>query len=350
MFKNIESAIMRIEQNYSLLKHNTFGLDVKASYFIEYENETELQKLLRDEFFLSQRFWHIGQGSNLLFIGDFDGIIVHSAIQGLERIKEDENSIWLKVGAGNDWDSLVAYCVENEWGGLENLSLIPGEVGASAVQNIGAYGAEVSERIEEVHAYSLETSEKRIFANRECNYSYRHSFFKEPENKGKYYVTQLVFRLDKKPELRLDYGNIRNYTAGKPLSLKTVREAVIAIRESKLPDPKKTGNAGSFFVNPYFCRNHFLSLQKQYPDIPFHPVNEEVVKVPAAWLIEQCGLKGKTRGGAAVHEQQPLVIINQNNATGEDIASLAEEIRQAVKEKFFIELEAEVNYIPPLPE
>jgi UDP-N-acetylmuramate dehydrogenase len=345
--QNIESTVMRIEQNYSLLKHNTFGLDVKAMYFVEYENETELQKLLHDEFFFSQCVCHIGQGSNLLFLGDFKGIIIHSAIQGVEQIKENENSIWLKVGAGNDWDSLVAYCVENGWGGLENLSLIPGEVGASAVQNIGAYGVEVSERIEEVHSYSVKTSEKRIFTNRECHYSYRHSFFKDPENKGKYYVTHVVFQLDKKPELRLDYGNIRKYITGKPLSLETVREAVIAIRKSKLPDPQKTGNAGSFFVNPYFCMNHFLKLQKRYPDIPHYPVNEKVVKVPAAWLIEQCGLKGKSLGGAAIHEKQPLVIINQNNATGEEIALLAEEVRRAVKEKFVIELQAEVNYILP---
>ena len=336
---------MRIEQNYSLLKHNTFGLDVKTNYFVEYETETDLQKLLRDEFFFSQRFWHIGQGSNLLFLSDFDGIIVHSAIQGIEKIMEDERSVWLKTGAGNDWDSFVAYCVKNGWGGLENLSLIPGEVGASAVQNIGAYGAEVSERIEEVHAYSLETGEKQIFSNAECNYSYRNSFFKQPENKGKYYVTHVVFKLSKQPEFRLDYGNIREYTAEKPVSLQTVREAVIAVRKSKLPDPKKTGNAGSFFMNPYIYKEHFQRLKKLYPDIPCYPVSEEMVKVPAAWLIEQCGMKGKTAGGAAVHEKHALIIINKGNATGQEIASLAEEIRKAVKEKFDIELQPEVNYI-----
>jgi len=336
---------MRIEKNYSLLKHNTFGLDVKTKYFVEYETEADLQKLLCDEFFFSQSFWHIGEGSNLLFLGDFDGIIVHSAIRGIEKIKEDEHSVWLKVGAGNDWDSLVAYCVENGLGGLENLSLIPGEAGASAVQNIGAYGAEVSECIEEVHAYSLETGEKLIFSNAECEYSYRNSFFKKPENKGKYYVIHVVFKLSKKPEFRLDYGNIREYLAEKPVSLQTVREAVIAIRKSKLPDPKDTGNAGSFFVNPYISLEHFQQLKKQYPNIPHYPVNETMVKIPAAWLIEQCGLKGRTVGGAAVHEKHALVIINKNRATGQDIALLAEEICKGVKEKFDIELQAEVNYI-----
>jgi len=336
---------MRIEQNYSLLKYNTFGLDVKTSYFVEYDTEADLQKLLCDEFFFSQRFWHIGQGSNLLFLSDFDGIIVHSAIQGIEKVKEDDNLIELKVGAGNDWDSFVAYCVGNGWGGLENLSLIPGEVGASAVQNIGAYGVEVSERIEEVHAYSLETGEKRIFSNAECKYSYRNSFFKNPENKGKYYVVHVVFKLFKQPEFRLDYGNIREQLAENSVTLQTVREAVIAIRKSKLPDPKKTGNAGSFFVNPHIPIEHFQQLKKQYPDIPHYPINGEIVKLPAAWLIEQCGLKGKTVGGAAVHEKQALVIINQNQATGQDIVSLAEEICKAVNRKFNIELQPEVNYI-----
>jgi len=336
---------MRIEQNYSLLKHNTFGLDVKAKYFVEYETEADLQKLLNDEFFFSQQFWHIGQGSNLLFLGDYDGIIVHSTIQGIEKIKEDKQSVWLKVGAGNDWDSLVAYCVEKGWGGLENLSLIPGEAGASAVQNIGAYGAEVSERIEEVHAYSLETGEKRIFSNAECDYSYRNSFFKKLENRGKYYVVHVVFKLSKQPEFRLDYGNIREYLTGKPVSLQTVREAVIAIRRSKLPDPKEIGNAGSFFMNPYISMEHFQQLKKLYPDMPHYPVDEEKTKIPAAWLIEQCGMKGKTLGGAAVHEKHALILINQNHATGQDIASLAEEICKAVRAKFEVELQPEVNYI-----
>ncbi|GHT14790.1 UDP-N-acetylenolpyruvoylglucosamine reductase [Bacteroidia bacterium] len=336
---------MRIEQNYSLLKHNTFGLDVKTRYFVEYESEADLLKLLRDEYFFSQRFWHIGRGSNLLFLGDFDGIIVHSAIGGIEIIKEDADWVCLKAGAGNDWDAFVAHCVENGWGGLENLSLIPGEVGASAVQNIGAYGVEVSEYIEEVHTYFIETGEKRIFSGAECNYAYRHSFFKEPENKGKYYITQVVFKLSKKPQFKLDYGNIREQLAGKPVSLDSVRQSVIAIRESKLPDPEKIGNAGSFFVNPYICIAHYEGLKKHYPNMPHYPVNDEVVKIPAAWLIDQCGLKGKTVGGAAIHEKQPLVIINQNQATGEDIAALAEEVCRAVKEKFFIDLQPEVNYI-----
>jgi len=344
----INYPFMRIEQNYSLLKHNTFNLDVKTDYFVEYENEIELQKLFRDEFFLSNRFFHIGQGSNLLFLGDFKGIILHSAIRGITKIKEDEHSVWIKAGAGNDWDSFVAYCVENGWGGLENLSFIPGEVGSSAVQNIGAYGVEACELIDEVHAYSLETGEKRIFSNAECDYAYRYSFFKNPENKGKFIIVDVVYRLSKNPEFRLDYGNIRDYFIDKPVSLQAVREAVVDIRESKLPDPKVTGNAGSFFVNPCIPKEYFLKLKESYPDIPdipYFPVNEEMIKIPAGWLIDQCGLKGKTLGGAAVHENHALVLINKNNATAQDIVLLAKEISKIVKEKFYIELYPEVNYI-----
>jgi UDP-N-acetylmuramate dehydrogenase len=336
---------MRIYENYSLLKHNTFNLDVKTRWFVEYESEADLQKLLKDEYFFSQPFWHIGQGSNLLFLSDFNGVIIHSAIKGMEVLEENEHQVRLKVGASEVWDSLVEYCVEKGWGGIENLSLIPGEVGASACQNIGAYGVEASDCIAEVHAYALETGEKRIFTNEDCDYSYRNSFFKKPENKGLYYITHVIYRLSKQPEFKLDYGNLKSRLEGKDVNLQTVREAVISIRESKLPDPKKLGNAGSFFMNPYLCMSHYEGLKKKYPDIPHYPVDEEVVKISAAWLIDRCGLKGKTVGGAAIHENQPLVIVNQGNATGEEIALLAEEVRRTVYEKFKIELQPEVIYI-----
>ena len=336
---------MQIYENYSLLKHNTFNLDVKTRWFVEYESEEDLQKLLSDEYFLSQTFWHIGQGSNLLFLENFNGVIIHSQIKGIEIIQEDETAVWLKVGASEDWDNFVAHCVKNNWGGIENLSAIPGEVGASAFQNIGAYGAEVSDTITEVHTYFLKNAEKRIFSNEECNYSYRHSFFKEPENRGLYYITHVVYKLSKKPEFKLDYGNLRTYLEGKEINLQTIREAVISIRESKLPNPKEEGNAGSFFTNPYVCIAHYEELKEKHPEIPCYPVNEETVKIPAAWLIEQCGLKGKTLGGAAISEKQPLVIVNKKQATGDEIALLAEEVRKAVKDKFAIELQPEVNYI-----
>ncbi|MDR1762492.1 MAG: UDP-N-acetylmuramate dehydrogenase [Dysgonamonadaceae bacterium] len=336
---------MRIKQNYSLKKHNTFGLDVRTKYFLEYENEADLYTLMRDEYFFSEQFMHIGQGSNLLFLGDYNGIIVHSAIVGAEILSEDEDSVLLSVGSGHDWDSLVSLCVENGWGGLENLSLIPGEAGAAAVQNIGAYGAEAADCIEEVHTFYLVEGEKRIFKKSECGYGYRTSFFKQEDNRGKYFVSRVVFRLSKKPEFNIDYGDVRKRLENKEITLKNVRNAVIEIRREKLPNVSEIGSAGSFFMNPYICKEHYEGLKKHYPDIKHYPVNEEVVKIPAAWLIEKCGLKGKTLGGAQIYERQPLVIVNRGNAAGSDIAALAEEVQAAVKEKFFIDLKPEVNYV-----
>jgi UDP-N-acetylmuramate dehydrogenase len=336
---------MRIIENYSLLKHNTFHLDVKTRWFVEYESEADLQRLLCDEYFLSQSFLHIGQGSNLLFLGDFNGVIVHSGIRGMEIEKADDTHVRLKAGASEDWDALVRYCVEQGWGGIENLSGIPGEVGASAFQNIGAYGVEAADCIEEVHARHLPTGEKRIFRKEECAYAYRHSFFKEEAHRGLYYITHVVYRLSKKPEYTLDYGPVKSRLEGREINLQTIREVILAIRREKLPDPAVEGNAGSFFMNPHIGRAHYEALKQQYPAMPHYPVDEEVVKIPAAWLIEQCGLKGKTLGGAAVSAQQPLVLINRNGATGNDIALLAEEVRRAVQGTFGIELRPEVNYV-----
>jgi UDP-N-acetylmuramate dehydrogenase len=336
---------MRILSNYSLLQHNSFGLDVKTKFFVEYADEEDLQTLLRDEYFFSQQFWHIGQGSNLLFLGNYDGIIVHSAIRGIEKIDEDSDYVFLKAGAATLWDDFVAWCVDKGLGGIENLSLIPGEVGASAVQNIGAYGVEVADYIEEVHAYNLVSGEKTIFKTADCDYSYRNSVFKQDTERGKNFITHVVYRLRKKPIFRLDYGNLGKTLEVCKLTLHTVRDAVCAIRRAKLPDPKILGNAGSFFVNPYICIEHYESLKKQFPDIPCYPVNNEMVKTSAAWLIDQCGLKCHTHGGAAVHELQPLVIVNTGTATGADIAALADEIIAEVKKRFGIELKPEVNYI-----
>lgn len=334
---------MHIYENYSLLKHNTFHLNIKTRWFIEYESEEDLQKLQKDKHFCSQSIYHIGQGSNLLFLKNFKGIIIHSGIKGIEIIREDEEYISLKVGASENWDSFVSYCIEKGWGGIENLSLIPGEVGASAFQNIGAYGVEVSNIIDEVHTYSIVTKTKKIFSCKECNYSYRHSFFKK--SIGMFYITHVVYRLSKKPQFKLNYGNIKFALKGKEINLFTIREAIISIRQSYLPDPEVFGNAGSFFINPYICIAHYKKLKKQYIDIPCYPIDEKTVKIPAAWLIERCGGKGKRLGGAAIYEKQPLVIINQDNATSKDIVQLAEKIRSIVKDTFGIELQLEVTYL-----
>ncbi|MDR1720005.1 MAG: UDP-N-acetylmuramate dehydrogenase [Dysgonamonadaceae bacterium] len=336
---------MKIKENYSLLAHNTFGLDVKTRWFAEYESEEDLARFVSDTFFRSQQSCPVGQGSNLLFLDDFIGIIVHSAIRNVSVLKEDADWVYIQSGAGVVWDHLVAYCVQNGWGGIENLSLIPGEVGAAAVQNIGAYGSEIQDAIVEVHAFSLEKNQKVIFHRSECEFGYRESFFKKEPNKGRFYVTYVVFRFSKHPNFNLEYGNLKEVLHGKTITLQSVREAVIAIRQHKLPDPKLMGNAGSFFKNPYLCIAHLQGLRKAYPDMPFYPVNDEVVKVPAAWLIDQCGMKGATVGGAAIFERQPLVIVNKGGATGNDIAQLAEKVKTAVKQKFGVELRPEVNYI-----
>ena len=336
---------MKIFENYSLLKHNTFGLDIKTRWFVEYEDESDLEKLLSDEYFFSMSFIHIGQGSNLLFLGDYPGVVVHSSIKNIEILDENENDIRIKVGAGVDWDDFVAYCVSKGWGGIENLSLIPGEVGASAVQNIGAYGVEACDTLIEVHTYNVETGEKQLFRNEDCKFAYRHSIFKEEDYKGKNFIAYLVYKLSKKPVYNLEYGNLKEILDGKEVNLQTIRDAIISVRESKLPDPKTFGNAGSFFMNPYVCVAHYEELLKKYPNIPSYPVNEKVVKIPAAWLIEQCKLKGKTIGGAAIHDKQALVIINNGTATADDIASLASLVCDTVKEKFGIELNREVLFV-----
>ena len=336
---------MIIEENYSLLRHNTFGIDVKTRWFIEYESEAELKKILTDEYFLSLPFLQIGEGSNLLFLSDFDGIIMHSRIMGIEVLQKNTSFVDIKAGAGVMWEDLVAHCVEQNWGGIENLSFIPGETGAAAVQNIGAYGAEIKDCLLEVHAYNIETGVKEIFSNADCKYAYRESIFKTTHS-GKYILTHVVLRLSTQPVFNLEYGNLKEVLSSQPeINLWAIRNAIIRIRENKLPDPKKTGNAGSFFKNPYICKEHYEVLKLTYPEIPHYPVDEDVVKVPAAWLIDQCGWKGKQMGRAAVHNEQPLVLVNTGGATGADIATLAEAIRQDVKKVFLIDLEPEVLYI-----
>jgi len=329
----------------SLLPYNTFGIDVKADFFIEYDSIADLQETLQLDVVKSNRVLHIGGGSNLLFLGDFNGVILHSAIKSIEKVGEDVDSVFLEVGSGVVWDDLVAYCVDNGWGGLENLSLIPGEVGASAVQNIGAYGVEVQDVIVAVNAVEVANAVARTFSNAECRYGYRNSIFKN-ELKGKYIITTIVFRLDKKPVFKLNYQHLEEavLNAG-GVNLQNIRKTIIATRESKLPDPKVSGNAGSFFMNPVIAKDHFNSLKEKYPQIPHYYVSEKEEKVPAGWLIDQCGWKGKQIGHAGVHDKQALVIVNKGGASGAEIVYLAEQIQLSVKEAFGIVLHPEVNYI-----
>lgn len=336
---------MIIKENISLLSYNTFGIDARADYFIEYSSVEELQTALKSEIVKSNRLLHIGGGSNLLFMKDFKGVILHSAINFIKKVSEDADTVMLEAGAVVNWDDFVAYTVENGWGGVENLSLIPGEVGASAVQNIGAYGVEVQDVIVEVNAVEIETGESKTFSLEDCQYGYRESIFKK-ELKGKYIITSVVFKLQKQPEFKLNYQHLEaEVLKNGDINLQNIRQTIIAVRESKLPDPKIFGNAGSFFMNPVISKAHFNELLAQYPQMPHYFVSETEEKVPAGWLIDQCGWKGKQIGNAGVHDKQALVLVNKGGATGAEIVYLAEQIQASVKTKFGIELRAEVNYI-----
>lgn len=338
---------MNKQYDYSLLKHNTFGMDVKAACFVEYASVPELKQfLLGADFGRLTPVLHIGAGSNLLFTADFKGIILHSAIKGIAVVEEADEWVDVKVGAGEVWDDFVAYAVEHEWYGAENLSLIPGEVGASAVQNIGAYGVEAKDLILQVDAVSLATGEERTLSADECGYAYRQSVFKN-ELKGKYAVTYVTYRLYKQPVWHLDYGNIRAEMEreGCSLTLQNLRNVIIRIRREKLPDPQVTGNAGSFFMNPIVTEAEFCKLQKTYPDMPHYAAGEGRVKIPAGWMIDRCGWKGRALGRAAVHSRQALVLVNLGGASADEVIRLAEEVIRSVKEKFGVSLHPEVNYI-----
>lgn len=336
---------MRIEENFSLEKYNTFRLPVRTRWFMEYDNEEDLQKILSDEYFQENISIHIGGGSNLLFLNDYNGIVVHSQIKGIEVIEEKDDYLLLRIGAAEIWDDVVAYTVAKGWGGIENLSHIPGETGAAAIQNIGAYGVEIKDVIATVEAYNQFTTEKRIFTNAECEYAYRYSFFKNEHN-DPYIVTHIVLRLDKNPKnYCLDYGQLCAELGEKTLSPASVREAVIRVREQKLPDPAIIGNAGSFFMNPVISLMEFEKIKESYPAVPSYPASDGKVKVSAGWLIEQCGFKGKRYDSVGIYDKQALVLVNFGDATGNDIAILAESIRNAVRNKFGIELIPEVKYV-----
>lgn len=328
---------------YSLLPYNTFGIDVSASRFLEYASVAELKEYIAQGA-VTTPFLHIGGGSNLLFTKDYDGLILHSRIGGIEVTAEDSQTVSLRVGAGVVWDDFVACCVEHGWYGAENLSLIPGEVGASAVQNIGAYGVEVKDLITAVETVNIQGYE-RVYSVEECEYAYRNSIFKRPENKS-VFVTYVRFRLSKEERYTLDYGTIRQELAKYPApTLPIVRKVIIEIRESKLPDPKVTGNAGSFFMNPIVAKEKLEALQQDYPRIPYYELPDGRVKIPAGWMIDQCGWKGKSLGPAAVHDKQALVLVNRGGAKGSDIIALSDAVRASVRDKFGIDIHPEVNVI-----
>ncbi len=336
---------MKEYTNYPILRYNTFGMDVKTSCFVEYSSVSELQSFLSAKEY-SLPLLHIGGGSNLLFLSDFKGTILHSAIKGIDITGESDEWIDIKVGAGEVWDDFVSYTVSKGFYGAENLSIIPGEVGASAVQNIGAYGVEAKDIILTVHTVRISDSSERVFSNEECRYSYRNSIFKG-EMKRQYIVTHVTFRLRKSPEFHLSYGNISSELEKRNLSpsLVNIRDIIIEVRRSKLPEPEELGNAGSFFMNPMVSMQKFKQLESEFPDIPHYPVDENTVKIPAGWMIDRCGWKGRNIGPAGVYHKQALVLVNLGGATGKDISCLADEIIKSVYEKFGVDIHPEVNYI-----
>lgn len=336
---------MKITTNYSLLKLNTFGLDVSAKSYFQYTSEDELVSAIQQGIFKEEQVLVVGEGSNLLFLGDFQGIVIHPANDYIKVLNEDADVVHLEVGSGVNWDKLVEYTVNQGWWGIENLSLIPGQVGAAAIQNIGAYGAEISQVIQSVKAVELETGKSAVFKIEACKYDYRESVFKK-ELKGRYIITSVKVVLSKVPAPNLSYNHLEKEVLQRgEITLQNIRSTVIEIRESKLPDPLLLGNAGSFFMNPVIPQAHFRMLQQQFPQMPHFLLDGGKVKVPAAWLIEQCGWKGKRLGGAGVHDKQALVIVNHGGATGHDIAALAMRVREDVMSRFEIFLVPEVNFI-----
>jgi UDP-N-acetylmuramate dehydrogenase len=336
--------MIQIKENISLKEYNTLGIEVKSRYFVRTNTLDELKDVLGNhkECF---PFFIMGGGSNILFTKDYNGIIIQPALMGINIVENDSKACLVEVGAGENWDDFVAWAVENELGGIENLSLIPGSTGSSPIQNIGAYGVEVKDVIERVNFLDLETLELSSLINHECQFDYRNSIFKN-QLKNRVVITSVVFRLMHTPVFNLSYGNLQEETnkTGEP-TLKTVRDAVINIRRSKLPDPKEIGNAGSFFKNPVLDITTVRQLKNQFSAMPLFPVSDEWAKIPAGWLIEQCGWKGKRVGNAGVHDKQALVLVNYGKATGEELKNLALQISDSVFSKFSIKLEPEVNII-----
>jgi len=336
---------MKITQNHSLKTLNTFGIDVKATMYAEVNSIEDLPTLLQQ--FPNEPLLILGGGSNILFTRDFDGLVIKNAIKDIKVIKEDNQSVYLQAGAGVVWHDLVLYAIKYNYGGIENLSLIPGTVGAAPIQNIGAYGVELKDTFHSLDAFEIKSGTVKTFTNEQCEFGYRDSIFKRHE-KGKYIITSVTLKLSKNPTFNTSYGAIQDTLKEmkvNELSVKAISDAVCKIRRTKLPDPAVIGNAGSFFKNPEIPVKQFEELKTIFPTIPFYNTTPGKVKIPAGWLNEQAGWKGKVIGETGVHKMQALVLVNYGNAKGSEIKKLSEDIQKSVKEKFGIELETEVNII-----
>ena len=339
---------MTIQQNVDLLPYNTFGIQATAKYFTTIKSVEEAQRLFTTEVFKREKHLILGGGSNILLTKDFDGLVAKVQIVGKQILHEDDSCITLRVGAGENWHAFVMYCVERNYGGVENLSLIPGTVGAAPMQNIGAYGVEIKKNILSVEAVEISTSDVRYFDNQACKFGYRDSTFKQ-ELKDKFLITSVTLKLTKRDhDFNISYGSIDEtlkQLGSEKLSVNAISDAVIYIRSHKLPDPSRIGNAGSFFKNPSIQADLMDFIKKDFPSLPSYPSTDGLVKIPAAWLIEQCGWKGKTFDNIGVHQHQALVLVNYGGGKGEKIWELAMKIKESVKEKFNITLQPEVNVI-----
>lgn len=338
---------MQIHENISLKPYNTFSIDAKARYFAKFTNVDELAELLNSKLKTQNAKLIFGGGSNILFTKDFDGLVLKNELHGIELIKEDKNHYYVKAAAGENWNNFVMHCVKHNYAGLENLSLIPGNVGASPMQNIGAYGAEMKDVFENLEAMNRRDLKIHIFSTNDCAFGYRESIFKT-KYKNEFVILNVTFRLNKEPVFNTSYGAIEQELRKmqvRELSIQAISQAVINIRTSKLPNPAEIGNAGSFFKNPIITKKRFDALKKKHAEMPGYTSDESHIKVAAGWLIEQCGWKGYRKGDAGVHAKQALVLVNYNNATGKEIYDLSEEIMRSVKKKFDIALEREVNVV-----
>lgn len=338
---------MQVQENVSLKQYNTFGIEASARWFSSFTSQHELQELLALQQQKSTNRLILGGGSNMLLTKDVDGIVMKNKVKGIEVVNEDNEFIYLRSGAGENWHQLVQYAVQQNWGGLENLSLIPGNVGASPMQNIGAYGVEIKEVMQELHAWHIYDQQLVTFSNADCVFGYRESVFKR-KFKNEFVILNVTYKLRKQPVFHISYGAIQQELEKmgvKELSVKAISDAVIQIRSSKLPDPKVTGNAGSFFKNPSVSVNQYQQLKQEFPEIVAYPNADGTFKLAAGWLIEQCGWKGYRKGDAGCHAKQALVLVNYGSAAGSEIVALSKEITASVQEKFQVTLETEVNII-----
>jgi UDP-N-acetylmuramate dehydrogenase len=335
---------MQLTEKFSLKTYNTFGIHVMAKYFAAFSNTNALAEILENKI---EHKLILGGGSNILFTKNFDGLVLKNEIAGIQKISEDDAHVYIRAGAGVGWHELVLYCINNDFAGVENLSLIPGSVGASPMQNIGAYGVEIKDVFHALEAYNIEEKKMVSFSKNDCSFGYRESIFKN-KYKGQFVITSVTFQLNKIPTYNTCYGAIETELEKmgvQSLSIKAISDAVIHIRQSKLPDPKLIGNAGSFFKNPTIENTQFEKLKTEFSNIVGYPVGENETKLAAGWLIEKCGWKGYRKGDAGCHEKQALVLVNYGNAMGEEILELSEKIIDSVKLMFDVELHREVNII-----